>query len=149
MKTPSNAAPVDSRNARTKRYKKVLSDITKAKVCPFCPESFKWHTKPILSRNGSWLITENFQPYPNAKYHFLLVGKEHKETLAELTTKDLESLIKLTNWATREFDIKGGGLTIRFGDTLYTGATVRHLHAHYIVPQVENGQISPVYFPIG
>ncbi len=149
MKTPKKAPHIDSRNARTERYKKVLSDIAHAQVCPFCPESFKWHTKPILKREGSWLITENFQPYPNAKYHFLLVGGKHKESLAELTAEDLKSVIKLTNWATQEFDIKGGGLTMRFGETLYTGATVRHLHAHLIVPTVDNDQVSPVYFPIG
>lgn len=139
---------VDPRNARDERYKQIIKEAVAERACPLCPP-MKWHPNPILRDDGRWLITQNFPTYPNAKFHFLLVRTKHIEELSKLSVKDLSSILKLTKWAMKEFDIKGGGLTMRFGDTLYTGATIKHLHAHLIVPTVEGDQVSPVYFPIG
>ncbi|MEX0934093.1 MAG: hypothetical protein WD003_02445 [Candidatus Paceibacterota bacterium] len=126
-------------------YKGVLEEIAGKGVCPFCPKNFSWHTEPILHRIGKWLITSNFCPYKHTKHHLLLIGEEHKENFAELTTKDLECVQKLTDWAIKEFSLKGGTLTHRFGATEVTGSTVCHLHFHLIVP--EEGKT--VQFPIG
>jgi dihydrofolate reductase len=140
---------VDKRYAKGKMYKKVINEISSKKVCPFCPETFKWHTKPILKHQNSWFITENFNPYKSAEFHFLIIGEEHKEDLSELSSVDWKSITSLCTWAIKKYKIKGGGIIIRFGDTLYTGATVKHLHLHLISPKVKNGKASPVYFPIG
>jgi diadenosine tetraphosphate (Ap4A) HIT family hydrolase len=126
-----------------------MGEIVAERVCPLCPP-LKWHTKPILEDDGKWFITENSHPYEAAQHHLLIIPKRHIELLSELETEDLESILALSNWATREFDIRGGGLTMRFGETLFTGATVKHLHAHLIVPKVDGDRVvSPVYFPIG
>jgi ATP adenylyltransferase len=140
---------VNTSSAKSEVYKKVLEDIDSQKVCPFCPETFKWHTKPILKRLGDWLITENFSPYKNTKYHLVVIGKVHKEKLSELTGKDWKSIFSLCDWAISKYKIKGGAITMRFGDSLYTGATVKHLHLHLISPEVLDGKVEPVYFPIG
>lgn len=140
---------VDPRNAHTNKYSGVMAEIVEQRICPFCPESFHWHTKPILRDDGLWIITENMQPYEHAQYHFLIIGKSHKENFAELTGEDFASIAGLVNWANEEYHIEGGGITMRFGDTLYTGATVKHLHAHLIVPIVEDGKPLPVWFPVG
>jgi len=132
-----------------KEYQKVMKEIVAEGVCPFCPETFKWHTKPILKRFGGWLITENFSPYENAKFHFLIVGEIHKEKISEFTPSDWKSITDLIAWVTEKYNIKGGGVTMRFGDSLYTGATVKHLHLHLISPVVAGGKAKPVYFPIG
>lgn len=149
MKEKSKTAKVNPRNARRKKYKGIINEILSEGVCPFCPETFKWHTKPILKYNGPWFVTENFNPYKNSKFHFLIISKKHKEKLSELTMRDWKSILELIGWTLKKFKIKGGGITMRFGDTLYTGATVKHLHAHLIVPVVKNGKPFPVYFPIG
>lgn len=140
---------VDKRFAKGKMYKKVINDIASKKVCPFCPETFKWHTKPILKRQNGWFITENFNPYKDSKFHLLVIGEKHKEELLDLTKDDWTTIMSLFTWAIKKFKIKGGGITMRFGDSLYTGATVKHLHFHLISPEVRNGKIKPVYFPIG
>lgn len=144
----NSAKLVDPRNARDSSYKKEMEEIVAENVCPLCPP-MKWHPNPILQDDGRWLITKISHPYPNTKFHFLLISKKHLEELSKLSSKDLSSILKLLNWATKEFGIKGGGLTMRFGDTLYTGATIKHLHAHLIVPTVKDGKVSPVLFPIG
>lgn len=139
---------VDPRNARAPGYKEIMEEMVAEGTCPLCPP-LKWHPHPILEDDGRWFITRNSHPYPNTKFHFLLISKRHIETLSDISPKDLKSILNLAKWATKKYKIKGGGLTMRFGDTLYTGATIKHLHAHLIVPKVENGETLPVRFPIG
>lgn len=148
MEKPKLSPKVDPRNARAEGYREIIEEIVSEDVCPLCPP-MKWHPNPILKQDRRWLITENSHPYKDSKHHFIIISKKHIEDLDEITDKDLSSVLKLARWATKKFDITGGGLTMRFGDTLYTGATIKHLHAHLIVPTVEGDKVSPVYFPIG
>lgn len=140
---------VDPRNARGGKYKNIMNQIVAENVCPFCPKTFKWHTKPILKNDGQWFITENFNPYQNSKNHLLIIGKKHKEFLSELSLRDWKSIFTLIDWALKKFKIDGGGIVMRFGNTLKTGATIKHLHMHLITPLVKKGKALPVYFPIG
>lgn len=128
---------VDTRNARTEKYRKVLERIAADRVCPFCPSNFRYHTRPVLKRRGSWLATRNFNPYPGSRHHFLLVGKDHKEKLCELTLKDMGDILWLIAWIERKHNLKGGGIAMRFGNSRYNGATVSHIHCHLIVPKLE------------
>lgn len=140
---------VDPKFARGTMYQKAMKEIIKEGVCPFCPGTFRWHTKPILKRLGGWLITENFSPYKDSKFHFVIVGNRHIEDFSQLKNRDLNSIFSLSRWAIRKYKIKGGGLTMRFGESEYTGATVKHLHFHLITPIRSEGKTKPVFFPIG
>ena len=131
--------------AKDEEYKGVLNTILMEGKCPFCPENFKYHKHPILFRIGEWQITRISWPYKNTRDHFLLLGDTHKEDLLALTDNDFASVRQLAAWAITEFDLPGGALTHRFGDSLYTGATVRHLHFHLVVPKLGK----TVNFPIG
>ncbi len=149
MKKDNKKTLVDPKFARGKMYKKVIHEIAAEKVCPFCPETFKWHTKPILKHKDDWFITENFNPYKDTQFHFLIISKKHNENFSDLSFVDWESVSLLCNWAVKKYKIKGGGLTMRFGETLYTGATIKHIHFHLISPKNVRGKVKPVYFPIG
>ena len=140
---------VNSEAAKTEWYKNMLGDIAKESVCPLCPKTMRWHTKPILKRSNGWLLTENFNPYKNTAHHLLVIAPIHKEKLNQLTRRDWESLTYLLNWAIKKIRIKGGGIAMRFGDTRLTGASVAHLHAHLIVPKIIRRESQSVSFPIG
>ena len=142
---------VNKRFARRKKmYRKVLDKIERQGKCPFCPENFKYHRKPILRQYKGWFITENSWPYKNTKKHLLIISRIHKELLPEISLGDLSTVKTLAVWAIKKFSIKGGGLTLRFGDTNHTGATVCHLHFHLISPkQRRDGFSKTVNFPIG
>lgn len=148
MEKRNSDPKVDPRNARAEGYQEVIEEALAEDACPLCPP-MKWHPNPILRDDGRWIITKNSHPYPNTEHHFIIVSKKHIELLPELSVEDLRSVLDLAKWAAQEYNIKGGGLTMRFGDTLYTGATIKHLHAHLIVPEVKNDQVKPIYFPIG
>jgi len=131
-------------------YRETLNKIADTKKCPFCPDNFKYHKKPILRKVDGWMTTENSWPYENTKHHFIFIPETHKETFSDLTIKDFKALKELINWVIKKYKIKGGGVTMRFGEPTYTGATVRHLHAHLIVPELkDNGEAKVVNFPIG
>lgn len=141
---------VNPRFAKDKEYRRVIDSIDKIGHCPFCPENFKYHKKPILKTLNGWVITENSWPYKNAEKHFLLIAIKHKETLDDLTAKDLGAILELSQWAVRKYRLQGGALALRFGKTDFTGATVSHLHAHLIYPSLQKGgKTKTVSFPIG
>ena len=131
-------------------YENVISSIEKEGQCPFCPENFKYHKKPLIKEVGNWFLTENSWPYKDTKHHFIIICKDHKENFSDLNGKDFECVKELVNYAIEKFYIKGGALALRFGDTDYTGATVCHLHFHIIYPGLdENLKSKTVHFPIG
>lgn len=137
--------------AKSRDYCRVLEEIDGTKRCPFCPENFRYHKKPILRRLGGWLVTENSWPYKGARKHFLLIAERHLENFGDLGFKDLEAVMKLTRWLVRKFKLPGGGLALRFGDPFFTGASVRHLHFQLIQPakNKKTGRVATVNFPIG
>ena len=142
---------IDKRFAKGKKtYTKVLETIESIGECPFCPHNFKYHKKPILNKHTGWFITENNWPYKNTEKHFLIISEKHKEHFSELTLTDFSAVRYLVNWATKKFNIKGGAIALRFGDTSSTGATVCHLHFHFIYPKQDKKNLSKtVLFPIG
>jgi diadenosine tetraphosphate (Ap4A) HIT family hydrolase len=146
-----NKAGIVKRFAKTKDYKNTLEKIIKTDKCPFCPENFKYHKKPILKKYNDWLVTENSWPYKDTGYHFIFIPKKHMENFSDLTDKDFQSVKYLVNWVINKYKIKGGGLTLRFGNQDYTGASVSHLHFHLIVPQLKpkTKLAKTVNFPIG
>lgn len=150
-KTTKNQAGIAKRYAKTKDYRQTLEKIIKTKKCPFCPDNFKYHKEPILKKYQGWLATKNSWPYKNTQYHFVLIPIKHKSNFSDLKTKDLQAITYLVNWLIKKYKIKGGGLTLRFGDQNYTGATVRHLHFQLIVPELNKKSrlAKVVNFPIG
>lgn len=132
-----------------KEYKEVLKTIKKTGKCPFCKENFKYHKNPILKEEKNCFITESSWPYKNTQHHFLIIFKKHKENLSQLDSLDLKAVSKLVNWAIKKYKIKGGGLILRFGKRIYTGATVNHLHFHLIVPKIKKRKVKTICFPIG
>jgi len=150
-KTKSKGAGIDIRFAKTGDYRKTLEKIIDTDKCPFCPNNFKYHKKPILKKLNGWLATENSWPYENTKHHFIFIPEAHKETFSDLTVEDFKTLRELIGWVIEKYKIEGGGVTMRFGDQKFTGATVHHLHLHLIVPEI-NGRLlnaKVVTFPIG
>ncbi|MEK7109184.1 MAG: HIT domain-containing protein [Patescibacteria group bacterium] len=141
---------VNPRFAKGGGYGEIINSIASIGHCPFCPENFKYHKKPALKKMGGWFITESRWPYKNSQKHFLIISTKHHETLGELKAADMRTILSLATWAVKRYKIKGGGLTMRFGDSDFTGATVSHLHAHLIYPQETKAGIGKtVNFPIG
>jgi diadenosine tetraphosphate (Ap4A) HIT family hydrolase len=131
-------------------YKKVIEGIKNDGVCPFCPEQLeKYHKNPIIKQGPFWTLTTNMYPYKNAKYHFLLILKAHKNDTKELSAEEWTELHEHTNWLVDKYKLLGGTLMMRCGDTTHTGASVTHLHAHLVAPDFENKEREPIMARVG
>lgn len=131
-------------------YSKVISDIQKDGVCPFCPENLsKYHKNPIIKEGAYWLLTSNMYPYEGAKYHVLIIHKKHIENFAEITPEAWVELKSFIEEFGKENNIPGGTFLMRFGGTAYTGASVSHLHANFVSPDGEDKNRKPIITRIG
>lgn len=144
---------VNIKNARSGEYKRIIEKIAARGICPFCEKHFKDREKKrhaFKEKNG-WFLTENNWPYKNTNRHFIIISEKHKENFSELTKNDLQSVAYLVSWSIKKYKIKGGALTLRFGDTSFTGASVGHLHFHIISPKInkKTKRGKTVNFPVG
>ena len=131
-------------------YENVIKKIRKAGVCPFCTKYLgRYHKKPIIKTGKYWLLTENMYPYEGAKHHLLLVHKKHIESFSEISPAAWKELRTLIDFAAAKRKIKGGAMLIRFGNTLYTGASVTHLHANVISPDTRKKNRQPILARVG
>jgi len=148
--TKNKFADVD--NAREETQKQVMQEILDADHCPFCTENLAtYHQQETLRETDHWLLTTNQWPYQHTQLHLLLIYKEHVTNLAGINPKAGVELLKLAQWAEREYNIPGGGLAMRFGDTDYSAGTVAHLHAQLLVPDIHHPNYldKPVRIKIG
>ena len=143
---------VDVQNAREEEQRAVMQTIIDNAECPFCPANVrKYHKQPFLKEGTYWRLTTNQWPYPHTKHHFLLIYREHIEKLAQLDPAAGVELLQMCQWLEQEYQIPGGGLAMRFGDTDYSAGTVAHLHAQLLVPDIMAAEYDdkPVKVTIG
>ncbi len=126
-------------------YATVLTKIKKDGVCPFCPEHFKYHTRPILRDGKYWLATENMAPYTGTKHHFLLLHKKHIEHVTDISPKAWQELLSQIQWLCETYKLPAGSFFMRFGDKRYTGASVtQHLHAQMFIGSPKSKKTYPL-----
>lgn len=150
MTANSKKLQVDLDNAREKDQLEVMERIIEDGGCPFCQENFsKYNRQPILKMGKYWMVTTNQWPYKHTKHHFLLIHHDHIESISEMSSDAGAELIELTKWLIDEYQIPGGGLVTRFGDTNYSAGSVVHLHAQLIQPDLDDPEYMPTRVKIG
>lgn len=124
-------APSENR----KGYKELLQKELAAHICPLCPEGLKMGSNEIIRHQAGWNVILNEFAYEHTRIHALIIPEVHKTSLPELSPGDMDTVQQLAVWTVEHFQIKGGALTLRFGDAHYSGASVHHLHFHLISPE--------------
>lgn len=141
---------VNLTNSRLKEQKERMSKIKIDGVCPFCLENLKkYHKSPIVKIGKFWIITKNDFPYKGSRVHFLAVYKKHIKHISEIEPISLRELLIFFKELSEENKIKGGTMLMRFGDTNYTGGTVKHLHAQLISGGKQSKNKKPIKIKIG
>lgn len=141
---------VDVNHARYDDQKAVLEKINRDGLCPFCTENlFRYHHEEILKEGKFWILTYNQWPRENTKVHLLAIYKSHVEALSQMDPESGHELLEYLSWAEKKFNVLGGAFAIRFGETTYSGATVKHIHAQFMVPDKDKPNNEPVRFKIG
>ncbi|MFA7308481.1 MAG: dihydrofolate reductase [Patescibacteria group bacterium] len=153
----SDIEVVNTANAQSAEYQKDLQQIQKTGICPFCLGGKTDLSNPLLMEINDWRLMPNIFSYKEAKHAFLLIPVRHMTDVSEMTVSDFLGVQALVAWARKNYGIPGGAIALsavamRFGPTPSTGATVTHLHGHFITPHLnaEGTAASPhVNFPIG
>lgn len=146
----TNTPFVDVDNARLEEQRQVMQTIIDNAECPFCMENLhKYHPKPILKETEHWILTENAWPYAHTKLHLMAILKTHAERLSEIPAGAGEELLNLFATVEKEYQVPGGGMVLRFGDTNHSAGTVKHLHAQFLWADIEKPDFEPVRIKIG
>ena len=141
---------VDLENARFDDQKKVMQEIIQNDESPFLLKNLrKYHQLPILKEGKYWYVTANQWPYEHTLQHFLIIAQEYWTDIAEITPAAAAEFMALAQWLTKEYQVPGGAFCMRFGDTNYSAASVNHLHAQFIVPDISAADFEPTKFKIG
>lgn len=128
-------------------YKELLQKELAAHICPLCPDGLKMGKNDIIRSQDGWNLILNEFAYEHTRIHLLIIPEAHVTTLDQLSVLDWKAVQQLTAWAIEHFQIKGGALTIRFGDAHYSGASVHHLHFHLISPEHDESRDDNVVVP--
>lgn len=126
---------VNLKNARNKEQRRLMEKIQKGGFCPFCPKHLeKSELEPVLKNGAYWHLRKNRWPYKSTLVHLVAIHHKHAAKLSDLNPKAFAELLKLFQWAEHKFGAIAGGIGMRFGKPTLNGASVDHLHAHFIVP---------------
>jgi ATP adenylyltransferase len=123
-------------HTRSKDQRQVYKQILAQGLCPFCHEHLsEFHKKPILYNGDYWVLTESQWPRESAKHHFMIIHKDHIENVEDLSLGAWFELNVIVKRLVTSLEIKGYGFVIRSGLSHLSGGSVRHLHAHLVVPE--------------
>lgn len=132
-------------NARTADQLAEMRRLDAAGICLFCPGGLASHARQrILFRTSHWAVTPNEFPYRGTSLHLLLVPDQHAGDLIDLAAEVRQDFWEALAAVVREYRLSHYGLGVRNGDCSYTGATIRHVHAHVLVGDAEAADGPPV-----
>lgn len=99
---------------------------------PFAPDIID---QEILFKTNYWYVSRNRFPYEGAEQHFLVIALDEVLDFQDISKEMWQDLQDIWLKLAKEYDIKGGGLCMRFGDPARSGATLTRIHVHIIMPQ--------------
>jgi len=121
-------------NYRTAEQLAEMRQLEAQGVCLFCPEALSTHARQqVLLRTSHWTVTPNEFPYPGTVLHLLLVPDQHAADLLDLADDSRQDFWTALALVRSRYGLSYYGLGARNGDCRYTGATIRHVHAHVLV----------------
>lgn len=127
---------VDIENTRTPEMRVKWKKILKSGENPFDLKYFhKWVEGKIIMRSRYWFVFINNYPYDDIEHQFVIVSKKFYTNVVQIPQGEFANLQIITKKLIAKYGIKGGGLSMRFGDTKLSSGTVMHIHAQLIVPK--------------
>jgi diadenosine tetraphosphate (Ap4A) HIT family hydrolase len=105
--------------------------------CTFCIGTEVWGDREVINEGEYWIVTPNLFPYENTHLHLMLVTRRHIESISELSVPEAYEFMDMCRWITDTYEVEHGAIGMRFGEMSYTGATIAHLHGHFIVAEKE------------
>lgn len=99
----------------------------------------------ILHVKNYWYITKNRFPHNGTGEQFLIVAKNPVYKIDDISAEMWKELEEIWLFLVETYNLTGGALCIRYGDPALSGASLKRLHVHLIMPDKEK----KIRFPIG
>lgn len=123
----------DINNSRTEEMRQRMLLLKEKGWCLFCTEGMDLLEKTKMFEGEHWYVTVNDAPYTGAITHVMAVPNRHIKDPEELRTEELHELFQVViPWLRKELGMQGLSGLFRFGRTQRTGATIHHLHFHFV-----------------
>ncbi len=123
---------IDPKNVRHKSQLDIMLQMEANGKDPLDPEIID---QEILFQTDFWYVSSNRFPYAEIENHFLIASRNPIYKVEDMSKEmwiDLKNVwVKLIS----EYNIPGGALCYRFGETTYSGASLTRLHSHLIMPK--------------
>jgi ATP adenylyltransferase len=127
-------------NARDKGQLARMQQLKNEKRCFFCENNYTdIGASPAVYESPFWYIKKNDYPYKGSVHHYLIVPKTHINSLSDISSKSWSALSKAIEWLEEKLKVKGYSIFARSGDMHYTGATIDHLHFHFLTGAKSSG----------
>jgi diadenosine tetraphosphate (Ap4A) HIT family hydrolase len=89
-------------------------------------------------------------PYSGTKHHYLIVILRHITRISDMTTAELTSFARAVNFLEKELGVDGYSIFVRSGNMKITGATLDHIHFHFVVGEEKKDTGHEMIFaPVG
>lgn len=132
-------------NARHQEQLDIMLRMEAEDRDPMALENIDQENQRILFQTEYWHVSENRYPRPGSETSFLIVALGPVYEIEEISPEMWLDLQQIWQKLVREYKITGGGICMRFGDPVKSGASLTRLHVHVIMPK--DGE--KVRFPIG
>lgn len=91
----------------------------------------------ILFTTKYWYISENRFPYEGVEHQFLIAANDPIYNLEDMPLEMWNELQQIWLTLVNEYNMEGGAFCFRYGNPAKSGATLKRIHAHLIMPQDE------------
>lgn len=119
-------------NAREKEQLRRMKECALNNKCYLCPPINS--ASVIAHRGNHWFIMKNDFPYEGSEHHYLIVSTKHMTALADISPEAQLELFQMVEHLRKTIQgVSGFSFFVRSGDLSYTGATIDHLHFHFLV----------------
>ena len=130
----------NARDAEQIRRMEVLASRGDCHFCGSDEEFVRKHTAPKIRSGDHWFIVKNDFPYPGSVHHYLIVSMRHITRLEETKIGARLELFAAIAWLESHLKVTGESIFVRTGDMSYTGATLDHLHFHFLVGEKKTNE---------
>lgn len=129
---------MDIQNARDPEQIRRMKALVEAGKCYFCRQgSAEEKTLPTaIEEREHFYVMKNDFPLEGSAHHYLIIPKRHLTRMTQLLMQgELAELMWMVYWLDHKLELGCAGYSffVRNGNTRFTGATIDHLHFHFIV----------------
>lgn len=123
---------IEPRNAKYIKQLEIMLQQEKEGKDPLDPNIID---QEILFTTKHWYISYNRFPNDNIEHQFLVASLQPIYNVNDMPKEMWEELKDIWTRLILEYDIPGGALCYRFGNLVVSGASLKRVHAHLVVPK--------------